>query len=315
MKIAIFNPKKDFTKRQQEKLEELGEVTYIGPPTEHPLEELIKLANGSEILAVDPDNFGGFEKAKERLKQLMETLPNLKGLALDTTSYGWVDLEYCKKRNIPVSNCPGWSRQSIAELALALLLNLSKNIIKLDRKTQKGEYKLEKGVELKGKTLGIVGVGSIGSTLAQLAKGIGMKVIGYNHSPKKVEGVEMKQSFDDLLTEADAISIHITHTDENRKIYGKEQVEKMKDGVIIVNVADRECVDEEAMAEAIKSGKVFSYAYEGEDLESGPLANLENAIGLKGFGWYTKEALANLFQIWVDNIIAIAENKPQNIVN
>src|SRR6266851_835260 len=99
MKIAIFNPKSDFTAVQQEQLSKFGEVVYIDPPMEHPLDELVKFAEGAEILAVDPDNFGGFETARERLTQLIETLPNLKGLALDTTSYGWVDLEYCKKRN------------------------------------------------------------------------------------------------------------------------------------------------------------------------------------------------------------------------
>ncbi len=314
MKIAIFNPKSDFTQAQQETLSKLGEVVYIEPPMEHPLEELKKLAEGAEILAVDPDNFGGFETAKERLTELMETLPNLKGLAVDTTSFGWADLEYCKKRNITVSHCPGWSKESVAEHALALLISLAKNIIKLDRKTQKGEYKLEKGFELKGKTLGIIGVGSIGSTVAQLANGIGMKVIGYNHSPKTVDDVEMKETLDQLLGESDAISINVTHKDENKHMIGKEQLDKMKDGVIIVNLADREAVDEAAMAEAMKSSKVFGYAYEGENLDETPLKDIDNAIGLKGFGWYTTEALQNLFQVWVDNIIALAENKPQNVI-
>ena len=314
MKIAVFTPKAEFSLKQQQQLDKLGEVVYIEPPMEHPLEELIQLASGAEILAVDPDNFGGFETARERLTQLMETLSNLKGLALDTTSGGWVDFAYTNRRKIPVSHCPGWSRQSIAELALALLLNLSKNIIKLDRKTQKGEYKLEKGFELKGKTLGIIGVGDIGSALADLAKGIGMKIIGYNHSPKTVSGVEMKPSLDELLDESDAISLHITHTDGNKNFIGKEQLAKMKDGVIVVNVADRECVNENAMADAIKSGKVFGYAYEGEDLEHTPLAGLDNAIGLKGFGWYTTEALENLFQVWVDNIESMARKKPKNVI-
>lgn len=314
MKIAIFNPKEDFTKSQQKQLATLGTIVYMTPPMEHPLDELINLADGSDILAVDPDNFGGFETAKERLTKVMETLPNLKGLALDTTSYGWADLEYCKKRNIPVCNCPGWSKESVAEHALGLLICLAKNIIKLDRKTQRGEYKLEKGFELRGKTLGIIGVGSIGSTLAKLGNGIGMKVIGYNHSPRKVDGVEMKNSLDELLAESDAISLHVTHKDENKHMIAKTQFAKMKDGVIIVNLADREAVDETAMAEAITSGKVFSYAYEAEDLEKTPLAGIENAIGIKGFGWYTKEALENLFQVWVDNIVALANNKPQNIV-
>jgi lactate dehydrogenase-like 2-hydroxyacid dehydrogenase len=148
-----------------------------------------------------------------------------------------------------------------------------------------------------------------------LANGIGMKVIGYNRTPKKVPGVEMKKSLDELLSESDAISLHITHEDNNIKFIGKDQLVKMKKGVIIVNVADRENIDEEAMAEALKSGQVFGFAYEGEDLENTPLAGIDNAIGLKGFGWYTTEALANLFQVWTDNIVTIANNKPKNVIS
>jgi len=87
-----------------------------------------------------------------------------------------------------------------------------------------------------------------------------------------------------------------------------------KKGVIIVNTADRTLVDEGAMAQAVKSGKVAGYAVEAEDLESGPLAKLDNVVMIKGFGWYTKEALENLFRIWVKNIIALARGKPQNVV-
>lgn len=315
MKIVIFLPKNDFTVEQQKLLSNVGEVLYLNPPIEHPLDELIKLANGTDILCIDPDNFSGFENTKDKVTKLLETLPDLKGLALDTTSYGWVDLDYCKKRNILVSNCPGWSREAVSEHVLALLLSLAKNIIKLDRKTKKGEYKLEQGFELKGKTLGVIGVGNIGSRVAELAKGIGMKVIGYNHSPKKIEGIEMKNSLDELLLEADAISINSTHRDENINLISINQINKMKNGVIIVNLADREMVNEKDMAEALKSGKVFGYAYEGGDLENTPLANLDNVIDLKPFAWYTKEALVNLYQVLTNNIIALVEEKPQNIVN
>jgi lactate dehydrogenase-like 2-hydroxyacid dehydrogenase len=314
MRIAILNPRSVFSETQQAQLSAVGEVTYMENPIERPVEELARLAANADVLAVDPDNFGGFEKAKERLTQLMEALPDLKGVALDTTSYGWIDLAYANKRNIPVCNCPGWSRESVAEHALALLLILAKNIIKLDRKTQKGEYVLEKGFELKGKTLGIVGVGNIGSAVAALGKGIGMNVIGYNHSAKSVVGVEMKGSLEALLAEADAISLNVTDRKENEHMIGSAQLAAMKDGVIIVNVGNRESVDEDAMAKAIASGKVFGYAYEGEDLEHTPLAGLDNAIGLKAFGWHTKEALENLFQIWVDNIVSIAKGAATNVV-
>ncbi len=314
MKITIYNPQSDFTKEQQERLTLLGDVVYIETCKKLPIKELLEMAKGAEIIGVDPDPLGGFEKAKETLTTIMESLPDLKGICLSTTSFGWVDLEYCKKRNLPVSNVPGYSRESVAEHTLALLLCLAKRIIITDRKTQRGQYKLEKGFELKGKTLGIIGLGNIGSRVAELGKCLGMRVIAYNRSPKSPKsGVEMK-SFDDVLEQSNAISLHTTHEPTNVKIIGKKQIAKMKNGVIIVNTVDRELVDEQAMAEAIKSGKVYGYAYEAEDLENTPLAQLENAVGIKGFGWYTKEALENLYQIWVNNIERVAKGKLQNLV-
>jgi len=297
-----------------QRLSSIGEVVYTKERKGYPFEELKKIATGSSIIAIDPDNFGGFEKAKDVVTKLAETLPNLKGVALSTTSFGWIDLDYFNKRNLPVSNVPGYSRESVAEHALALLLGLAKRIFVTDRKTQKGQYKLEMGFELKGKTLGIIGLGNIGSRVAEMAQGIGMKVIAYNPSPRNIPGVEMK-SLDEVLSQSDAITLHTRDSKEVHEFINKETISKMKTGVIIVNTVDGSLVNEEAMAEAIKSDKIYGYAYEAEDLKNTPLANVENAIGIKGFGWYTKEALANMFTIWVNNIQAISEGKPQNVVN
>lgn len=314
MKIVIFNPKSSFTSEQKKQLSSFGEVIYAKTREELPVPKLLEMARGAEIIGVDPDPLGGFEKAKEKLTKIMESLPNLRGVCLSTTSFGWVDLDYCKKRKIPVSNVPGYSRESVAEHALALLLCLAKRIIVSDRKTQKGEYKLEMGFELKGKTLGVIGLGNIGGRLAELGQGIGMKVIAYNRTAKKMKGVEMK-SLDQVLKESDAISLHTTHEEANNKMIGEKEIAKMKKGAIVVNTVDRELVDEVAMARTLKSGKVYAYAYEGEDLVHTPLAKLENAIGIKGFAWYTKEALDNLYRIWIENLSALAKGNPQNLVH
>lgn len=314
MKISVLVPKQEFNQQQQKILSEIGSMVYAASRKEITVEEIIKLAKDSEILAIDPDLFGGFEKARERVTEVAESLPNLKGLALSTTSYGWIDREYFKKRKIPVCNIPGYSREAVAEHTLALLLCLAKRIIVTDRKVQRGEYKLEMGFELKGKTLGIIGLGNIGSRVAELALGIGMKVVAYNRSPKNVPGVKMK-SLDEVLKEADAISLHLIDSKEAEGMISGKQLQKMKDEVIIVNTVGRDLVNESDMAKAIKSGKVYGYAYEAEDLVNTPLAKLENVVGIKGFGWYTKEALQRLAQIWVDNIVAIAKGKPQNVVN
>ncbi len=301
MKIVIFNPQSEFTPAQQKRLSALGEVTYVESREELAIDSLLEMAKGADILGVDPDPLGGFEKAKPVLTKLMESLPELKAVCLSTTSTGWVDLGYCKERNIIVTNIPGYSRESIAEHTFAFLLNIAKRIFVTDRKTQKGQYTLQMGYELKGKTLGIIGLGSIGSRVAEIANCFGMKVIAYNRSPKTMSGVKMK-SMREVLKESHAIALHTTHAPENDNLIGKAELFQMNDGVMIVNLVDRSLVNEKAMAEAIKSGKVMGYAYEAEDLDHGPLAGLENAVGLKGFGWYTKEAMENLMEIWVKNI-------------
>jgi phosphoglycerate dehydrogenase-like enzyme len=172
---------------------------------------------------------------------------------------------------------------------------------------------LTQGFELKGKTLGIIGLGNIGSRVAELGIGIGMNVIGYNRTPMKLKGVKMV-TLDKLLKESDAITLHTTHEVKNNNLISKTELAKMKKGVFIVNTVDRELVDEKAVAVALKSGKVDTYVYEGEDLIHTPLAKLENAIGFKGFAFYTKEALENLYRIWVSNLVALAKGKPQNRV-
>jgi len=311
MKITIFSPKAEFNTALQEKLSSLGEVIYTKSREEYPLDELIELSEGSDIIGFDPDNIGGFELSRERLIRLMDALPTLRGLALSTTAFGYVDLDYCKKRNITVTNVPYYSTESVAEHTIALLLGCAKRIFLTDRRTQEGKYRLEMGLELKGKTLGVIGLGHIGSRTAELGLAIGMKVIAWNRTPKQKEGIEMK-SLDEVLSQADAIAIHLAENEETKGFLSKERIAKLKKGVIVVNTADKSLIDEEAMAEALKSGKVDTYALEAEDLISPPLGNIKNAILFRGFGWYTKEALERNKEIWVDNMVGIAKGSPLN---
>src|SRR3989344_5678364 len=166
MKLVMFNPKDSFTSEQQKQLSSLGQVTYTKTREALPMEKLMEMAKGADIVGCDPDPLGGFEKAKEKLSKIIESLPNLKGVCLSSTSFGWIDLDLCKKRKIPVSNVPGYSKESVAEQSIAFLLGASKRIFVSDRRTSKGRYSLEQGFELRGKTLGIIGLGSIGGATA-----------------------------------------------------------------------------------------------------------------------------------------------------
>src|SRR6185369_13538587 len=126
MKIVIFSPKSDFTSEQIKQLTSVGQVTFAKDDGVQPLNKLLALAKGADIIGAGPDPFGGFEKAKTNLMKVIESLPNLKAVCLSTTSFGWIDLDYCKKRKISVSNVPGYSAESVAETAIALLLSLAK---------------------------------------------------------------------------------------------------------------------------------------------------------------------------------------------
>jgi lactate dehydrogenase-like 2-hydroxyacid dehydrogenase len=119
---------------------------------------------------------------------------------------------------------------------------------------------------------------------------------------------------DDLLAEGDAISLALVDNEETVGFLSRERITKLKEGVIVVNTASRTLVDEEAMAEALKSGRVDSYVQECDDVTSPPLGNLENAFLFKVFGWYTKEALERNFDIWIDNIEGILKGAPVNPV-
>lgn len=313
MKIAVFNPKDDFPKELQAKLSVLGTVTYTKNRETLPIAKILEMAKGADIIACDPDPLGGFGNGKDVLTKIMESLPNLKGVCLSTTSFGWIDLEYAKKRKLPVSNVPGYSKESVAEQSIAFLLGAMKRIFVSDRRTDKGKYVLQQGFEIRGKTLGIYGLGSIGSATAELALGLGMKVIAYNRTKKTMKGVEMV-TLNELFKRSDAISLHTTHEESNNQIIGKDELSKMKKGVFIINTVDSDLIDEKALAQALKSGQVDTYVYEGEDLVNTPLGKIETAIGFKGFAWYTKEALENLYKIFVYNIEALAKGKPQNRV-
>lgn len=314
MKATIMCPKKEFTKRQQKRLSSLGVVKYTASRKECRLNRLVQLAKNSEILAFDPDNIGGFEVAPKRLIKLIDAMPKIRGLALSTTAFGYVDLDYCKKRNIIVTNIPYYSTESVAEHVLGFLLGCAKKIFLTDRRTQKGKYRLEMGLELKAKTLGVIGLGNIGSRVAELGKGLGMKVIAWNRSHKKKRGVVMK-SLDKVLAESDAISLNIADCKETEKFLSRKRIKKLKKGTIVINTVGRETVDEKAMTKALKSGQVNSYALEAEDLTLPPLGNIENAFLFQGFGWHTKEALERNKEIWVKNIEGIARGKLINPVN
>ncbi len=314
MKISMLVPKNELTLQQQKRLEKLGNVVYTKSRDEYPLDELIELCKESIVIGLDPDNLGGFDKAPSRFVSLVEALQHIKGIALITTSYGYIDLDYCQKRGLVVTNVPHYATEAIAEHALAYLLGCSKRIFIADRKTREDNFELLQGFELKNKILGVVGLGDIGTRTTELGNAVGMKVIGWNRSSKQVSKVEIKTSLDELLEEADAIVLAVADNKETIDLLSKTRIKKLKKGAIVVNIASRAIVDEEAMATALRNGDIDSYVVESNNPTMPPLGQIDNAFVFKQFGWYTKEAMDRNLDVWISNIEGIINGTPVNPV-
>ncbi len=217
------------------------------------------------------------------------------GVGLDN-----IDVEYARSKGIEVRNTPAASSNSVAELTLGYLLALARRIPQAAASMKEGRWEkkaFSKGIELSGKTLGLIGCGRIGSLVAQKAAALGMKVLFYRRAHTEVPGAT-QVSMDELLARSDYISLHVPHTPETHYIIGAEEFAKMKDGVCIINCGRGGTLDEAALYDAIQSGKVAGAAldvFEDEKEERGQrLMALDQVIGSPHIGAGTKEAKARV---------------------
>ncbi|HIE05215.1 MAG TPA: 3-phosphoglycerate dehydrogenase [bacterium (Candidatus Stahlbacteria)] len=178
------------------------------------------------------------------------------GIGLDN-----IDLDVAKEKGIKVLNTPGATSASVAELAIGLMFALARHIAQASASTTSGKWEKKrfKGNELMGRTLGIIGVGRIGTEVAKRAKSLGMEVIGYDPNVKESEYGRMVD-LDTLLSSSDIITLHLPKTEETTHLISKDEIGKMKDGVWLVNCARGGIVDEAALYEGLKSGKVAKAA-------------------------------------------------------
>ena len=256
MKICCItsNPQIEYIKAD---LEKLGELSVHNKQKLSP-DEVVKLAKDSEIL------IAGSSGIRLISRELIEQLPKLKLIALLTIGIDWVDVDFAKQVGIVVCNIKGASSESVAEHAWGMVLDLAKRITEFDRDARiKGAFRFfdYKGVEVYGKTLGVIGLGDIGKKVVRISMGFNMKVLGLNKRKKPIEGV-LLVSFDELLKESDVIVICAPLTRETDNIISKKEIEKMKDGVILINTSREEIVNKKAVLKGLESGKIFGYGVE-----------------------------------------------------
>ncbi len=279
MKILISDP---FSKDLPDRLKEFGEVT----------EDKNEIPN-AEVMLV--------RSATKVNREMIDSAKNLKLVIRGGVGVDNIDVEYCKEKDITVRNTPEASSIAVAELTFAMILAIQRNLVKAHNSTKNNEWlkKQLKGRELYGKTLGLVGIGRIGTEVAKRAKAFGMNVIATRESGKPSEYAEIVE-LDELLEKSDIISLHVPLTEETNGIINKENIEKMKDGVVLINNARGKNVIEKDLAEALKSGKV-RYAgidvYQQEPPEGSPLLSVENILLTPHLGAQTYENMGRIGDI------------------
>ena len=187
------------------------------------------------------------------------------GIGLDN-----IDVQYCTAQNIPVTNVPDYCLQEVAEHTIASIFALGRHINTYNLESKAGQYEREVSPplrRLRGQTVGIIGLGNIGTRVAKLANALEFKVLGFRQDmAKSVEGVELTP-FDDLLTQSDFITLHLPVTDDNHHMLGAPQFQRMKSTAYLVNTARGGLVDHEALASALQSGEIAGAALDVQDPE------------------------------------------------
>ncbi len=260
--------------------------------------------------------------------ELLDHATRLRMIAQMAVGYDNVDVAAATARGIPVSNTPDVLTDATADLTFALILALSRRIVELDGRVGRGEFKfwvpmLFLGPEVTGKTLGIVGFGRIGQAVAQRARGFRMRVL-YN-DPRKMDPARERElnaesvDLGCLLSEADFVCIHVSLSEETRHLIGQAELALMKPNAYLINVARGPAVDEKALVEALRAGRIAGAGldvYENEPALAPGLVELENVVLLPHVGSATLETRVKMASLAAENLRAGLEGRvPPNLIN
>lgn len=260
-------------------------------------------------------------------KSILEQLPNLKYVALLSTGYNIADTDYLKERGIPVSNIPDYSTEAVAQHVFAFILEHYNSVALHSEAVRGGEWSIcpdfcfLKGpvMELMGKTIGIIGFGKIGRSVAEKALAFKMNVIAYTPNPKKDADFVEFVSRDELAERSDIVTIHTPLTDATRGFINRDFIFKMKKGAFLVNTSRGPVIDEQALADALNSGHLAGAGLDVLSTEppskDNPLLTAQNCFITPHIAWAGRETRARLLSILNENIKAFVNGKPQNVVN
>ncbi len=298
------------------RLEQVGSLTVYDRT---PREETISRAKNADIILTNKVCLW---------REELEQLPRLKYIGVTATGYNVVDIEEAHKRGIVVTNVPAYSTESVAQAVFAHLLNITNRVEHYADQVRSGRWSESiyfcywdtQLTEVSGKTLGIVGLGNIGSRVAAIANAFGMKVAAYtSKSADALPSYITKMTLDELYAQCDIITLHCPLTDSTHQMINRDTIRKMKPSAILINTGRGLLVNEEDLAAALKENCLRAYCTDVLSEEpanpDNPLIQCENAFITPHNIWATREARSRLVDVVIDNVRAFVEGKPKNVVN
>lgn len=259
--------------------------------------------------------------------EIFAACPNLKLVSILATGYNIVDLAAAKRRGITVCNVPGYSTRAVVQMTFALLLEICQQVGLHSGAVHTGRWQTcpdfcfwdRPLIELDGKTMGIVGYGAIGSAVGTVAQALGMKLLVTARHEKPVPEGARFVSLPELLAQSDVVSLHCPQTAENARMIDAGALAQMKDGAILLNTARGGLLDEQAVADALRSGKLLAAGMDVVSAEpihaDNPLLTAPNCFLTPHIAWAPLETRRRLQAISAENLRAFLAGKPQNVVN
>ncbi len=300
-----------------DKLKELGDVTVYDRTSPA---QVIERSKGADILLTNKTVLD---------RPTIEKLPDLKYVGVLATGYNVVDTVAARERGVIVTNIPSYSTASVAQMVFSLLLAITNGVEHYTADNRAGRWSRNADfcywdaplTELAGKTFGIVGFGNIGSTVAGIALAFGMKVMALSSksADELPAGVEKAENLEQLLRESDVLSLHCPLTASTKHLINASTLAKMKPSAILINTGRGPLVDEDALADALNTGKLRGAGVDVLSCEpptiDNPLLYARNCYTTPHLGWATVEARQRLMDIAVANVANFIEGTPTNVVN
>lgn len=303
-----------------EGLEKLGDLAVYDRTSLTDVQEVIGRVGDAEIV---------FTNKTPMPREVFETCTNIRYVGVLATGYNVVDVDAAKEKNIPVCNIPTYGTAAVGQFAIALLLEICHHVGHHDKAVHEGRWESNPDwcfwdyplIELDGKVMGIIGYGRIGQATGRIAQALGMKVLAYDayRNPALESETCQYADLDEVLTQSDVIALHCPLFPETEGIINRENIAKMKDGVIILNNSRGPLIVEKDLAEALDSGKVAAAGLDVVSTEpikgNNPLLKAKNCILTPHISWAPKESRQRLMDIAVDNLEMFLKGEVQNAVN